>query len=87
MEHIDKCHRHRRDCDGHGFGGGGAVQTLLSGWTRVAITGKPPTANQRLAMLYSTPMRKGWIRFDRNELAGAFGDIGTDLPLIVGNPC
>jgi len=27
--------------------------------------------------------RRG-IRFDRNELAGAFGDIGTDLPLIVG---
>lgn len=27
---------------------------------------------------------KGGIRFDRNELAGAFGDIGTDLPLIVG---
>jgi hypothetical protein len=26
----------------------------------------------------------GGIRFDRNELAGAFGDIGTDLPLIVG---
>ena len=26
----------------------------------------------------------GAIRFDRNELAGAFGDIGTDLPLIVG---
>ncbi|HZK77507.1 MAG TPA: putative sulfate/molybdate transporter [Gemmatimonadaceae bacterium] len=25
-----------------------------------------------------------WIRFDRNELAGAFGDIGTDLPLIIG---
>lgn len=24
------------------------------------------------------------FRFDRNELAGAFGDIGTDLPLIVG---
>ena len=24
------------------------------------------------------------IRFDRNELAGAFGDIGTDLPLIIG---
>ena len=30
-----------------------------------------------------TPARGG-IRFDRNELAGAFGDIGTDLPLIVG---
>jgi xanthine/uracil/vitamin C permease (AzgA family) len=28
--------------------------------------------------------RRGGIRFDRNELAGAFGDIGTDLPLIVG---
>lgn len=27
---------------------------------------------------------KGRLRFDRNELAGAFGDIGTDLPLIVG---
>ena len=24
------------------------------------------------------------LRFDRNELAGAFGDIGTDLPLVVG---
>ncbi|HEY3257905.1 MAG TPA: putative sulfate/molybdate transporter [Gemmatimonadaceae bacterium] len=24
------------------------------------------------------------LRFDRNELAGAFGDIGTDLPLIIG---
>src|SRR5437763_1504603 len=28
--------------------------------------------------------RAGEIRLDRNELAGAFGDIGTDLPLIVG---
>lgn len=24
------------------------------------------------------------IRFDRHELAGAFGDVGTDLPLLVG---
>lgn len=24
-----------------------------------------------------------WIRFDRHELAGAFGDIGTDLPLLI----
>ncbi len=24
------------------------------------------------------------IQFDRNELSGAFGDIGTDLPLIIG---
>ena len=27
---------------------------------------------------------RGRIRFDRNELAGSFGDIGTDLPLLVG---
>lgn len=26
----------------------------------------------------------GRLRFDRNELAGSFGDIGTDLPLIMG---
>jgi xanthine/uracil/vitamin C permease (AzgA family) len=26
----------------------------------------------------------GTIRFDRHEFAGSFGDIGTDLPLIVG---
>ena len=28
--------------------------------------------------------RRPPLRFDRNELAGAFGDIGTDLPLLVG---
>ena len=27
---------------------------------------------------------KGRLKFDRNELAGSFGDIGTDLPLIIG---
>ncbi len=27
------------------------------------------------------------VRFDRHELAGSFGDIGTDLPLIVGMIC
>ena len=27
---------------------------------------------------------RGRFRFDRNEFAGAFGDIGTDLPLILG---
>ena len=27
---------------------------------------------------------KGQIRFDRNELAGSFGDLGTDFPLLVG---
>ncbi|MCX7983100.1 MAG: putative sulfate/molybdate transporter [Syntrophales bacterium] len=29
-------------------------------------------------------MNRREIRFDRHELAGSFGDIGTDLPLIVG---
>ncbi|NUQ35069.1 MAG: transporter [Planctomycetaceae bacterium] len=29
------------------------------------------------------PPRTPWIRFDRNEFAGSFGDIGTDLPLIM----
>lgn len=28
--------------------------------------------------------RRPRIRFDRNELAGAFGDLGTDLPLLIG---
>jgi len=31
----------------------------------------------------SPPPARQKIRFDRNELAGAFGDIGTDLPLII----
>ncbi len=38
--------------------------------------------------VYGTPgpvvAERPRFRFDRNELAGAFGDIGTDLPLIVG---
>ncbi|MCU7551121.1 putative sulfate/molybdate transporter [Chitinophagaceae bacterium LB-8] len=29
-------------------------------------------------------MRIGKIKFDRNELSGSFGDIGTDLPLLIG---
>lgn len=28
--------------------------------------------------------RRPNLRFDRNELAGAFGDLGTDLPLLIG---
>ncbi|MDP3504743.1 MAG: putative sulfate/molybdate transporter [Myxococcales bacterium] len=28
-------------------------------------------------------LRTPWLRFDRHELAGAFGDIGTDLPLLI----
>ncbi len=33
---------------------------------------------------FSGPGASTPIRFDRNEVAGAFGDIGTDLPLVVG---
>lgn len=32
----------------------------------------------------NAPSTGAKIRIDRNELSGAFGDIGTDLPLIVG---
>lgn len=30
------------------------------------------------------PDHRHKIRFDRNELAGAFGDMGTDVPLLIG---
>jgi MFS superfamily sulfate permease-like transporter len=33
-------------------------------------------------MVHARPTQR--VRFDRHELAGAFGDIGTDLPLLVG---
>lgn len=29
-------------------------------------------------------LKKDWIRFDRNELSGSFGDLGTSFPLIIG---
>src|SRR5258707_9978215 len=32
----------------------------------------------------TTKRRLPRIRLDRNELSGAFGDIGTDFPLLVG---
>ena len=32
----------------------------------------------------SAPAAPSRIRFDRNELSGAFGDLGTDFPLVVG---
>ena len=35
-------------------------------------------------MVYSHFSTRPSIRFDRNELAGAFGDLGTDLPLLIG---
>ncbi|MDO8501894.1 MAG: putative sulfate/molybdate transporter [Gemmatimonadaceae bacterium] len=41
------------------------------------------TAN-RVYRSFAHAFSRDRIRFDRNELAGAFGDIGTDLPLLVG---
>ena len=35
-----------------------------------------------MPLTITSPLRR--IRFNRNELAGAFGDLGTDLPLLIG---
>lgn len=42
-----------------------------------------PTAPQA-PTLHDPESRSTGIRFDRNEFAGAFGDMGTDIPLLVG---
>jgi hypothetical protein len=34
----------------------------------------------------SKPISDRRLRFNRNELAGAFGDLGTDLPLVAAKP-
>ena len=44
----------------------------------------PRTQSAKLKVADAPRSPHGGIRFDRNELAGAFGDIGTDLPLIIG---
>lgn len=47
----------------------------------------PPTSTDRPtqpATAPTTAREKRPLRFDRQELAGAFGDLGTDLPLIIG---
>ncbi len=46
--------------------------------------GYPRKPECRETMIPSAKKPHGAFRFDRNELSGAFGDIGTDLPLIVG---
>lgn len=33
---------------------------------------------------HTTPVKDKWIKLNRNELAGAFGDLGTFVPLITG---
>lgn len=43
-----------------------------------------PCSERSVAESPARSGRSSWLRFDRHELAGAFGDIGTDLPLLVG---
>jgi xanthine/uracil/vitamin C permease (AzgA family) len=54
---------------GHGFAAPTATITALQPTLAKAATG---------------PESDTAIRFNRNELSGAFGDLGTDLPLLVG---
>lgn len=43
------------------------------------------TSSKKEAARSAVVSRRGLrVRFDRNELSGAFGDIGTDFPLVVG---
>jgi hypothetical protein len=44
----------------------------------------PMTAGEVSTPVTIRPQQRPRLRFDRNELAGAFGDIGTDLPLVIG---
>jgi len=43
---------------------------------------KQETTTSKTATVPQTA--RGSIKFDRNELAGAFGDMGTDVPLLIG---
>ncbi|MES2523767.1 MAG: putative sulfate/molybdate transporter [Gemmatimonadota bacterium] len=45
---------------------------------------RPLTPSGSNAIRHASDLRPTPLRFDRSELAGAFGDIGTDLPLLVG---
>ncbi|HMQ17172.1 MAG TPA: putative sulfate/molybdate transporter, partial [Phycisphaerae bacterium] len=47
------------------------------------MTQSPTHAGPAAAISHAVP-RPAWVRFDRHELAGSFGDIGTDLPLLIG---
>jgi MFS superfamily sulfate permease-like transporter len=48
------------------------------------VTVNADSSNRSESYRSFAPAHAPRIRFDRNELAGAFGDIGTDLPLIIG---
>jgi len=47
-------------------------------------TANPPVERSESPRAAASVPEKPGLRFDRHELAGAFGDLGTDLPLIVG---
>lgn len=50
-----------------------------------AITDAPPKPSPDDRPPVATPgaRERPWLAFNRHELAGAFGDIGTDLPLLI----
>ena len=50
----------------------------------IGVTVNADSSNRSESYRSLAPAHGSRIRFDRNELAGAFGDIGTDLPLIIG---
>ncbi len=43
-----------------------------------------PTDSATSAPVHLVPFERPRLRFDRNEFAGAFGDLGTDVPLLIG---
>lgn len=51
--------------------------------TTAARTTAAPAPDSSGGSTVLPPRRGPGLRFDRNELSGAFGDLGTDLPLIV----
>jgi hypothetical protein len=68
---------------GHLPWAGGSQISFLSFFHLEKTTGRKETADDlNTVMTTNSPAPR--IRFDRNELAGAFGDMGTDVPLIVG---
>ncbi len=45
---------------------------------------RPSPAGRFFEAAMTNPAPPSRLRFDRNEWAGAFGDLGTDIPLLVG---
>ena len=48
----------------------------------MATSSDPTPEHPGEAVDKNPPSLTRWLRFDKNEFAGSFGDLGTDLPLI-----